>query len=130
MVRPGAQETGQTISGKKGKDLVIGEALEIDYFYETLSSLKNDQVFKGRQEDAQEFLSFLLNRLHDEMIRCLESVDANRQSSSAPSSSAQAQPQATSTQVNGAGADLNDDEWQEVGKKNRAYVTRRVSGIF
>lgn len=126
MVRPSGQETGQTITGKKGKDLVIGDALEIDYFYETLSSLKADQVFKGRQEDAQEFLSFLLNHLHEEMIRCVETFDGTRQSSSAPSSGGNTATQAASSQVNGTSADVNDDEWQEVGKKNKAYVTRRV----
>jgi hypothetical protein len=31
---------------KKQRDLVIGEAFEIDFFYETLASLKADLTFK------------------------------------------------------------------------------------
>lgn len=80
-----------------------------------------DFEFKGRQEDAQEFLSFLLNRLHDEMVKCLESQDSK-----------------IIDQINGDHCNGNnegdgeeeDDEWKEVGKKNRAFVTRRVNINF
>jgi hypothetical protein len=40
MVREKLQDT------KKPKELVIGEPFEIDFFYETLASLKADLAFK------------------------------------------------------------------------------------
>jgi ubiquitin carboxyl-terminal hydrolase 10 len=84
---------------------------------------------KGRQEDAQEFLSFLLNRLHDEMVKCLESQDPAKQQEHMASPAAQqngfAHAAANGTQHD-ANAEDGADEWQEVGRKNRAFITRRV----
>ena len=47
----------------------VGPAFEPSYVYKMLHALRNETSFQvaGRQEDAEEFLSLLLNSLHEEM---------------------------------------------------------------
>jgi hypothetical protein len=140
----GSNTGGILIKSSNSKELIIGEPFEIEYFYEALAGMKADLKFNvGRQEDAQEFLTFLLNRLHEEMIKCLESLNANTKlPSSFTSSSALSsiQTPVDHSKLNGnSGAtvkslneentnnQLDADDWKEVGKKNRAFVTRKVS---
>uniref|UniRef100_A0A2P2JCX4 ubiquitinyl hydrolase 1 n=1 Tax=Rhizophora mucronata TaxID=61149 RepID=A0A2P2JCX4_RHIMU len=66
---------------------------------------------RPRQEDAQEFLSFIMDRMHDELLKL------------------EGQP----VGINGAGSSLvssaEDDEWETVGPKNKSAVTRTQSFI-
>ncbi|KAI8909773.1 ubiquitin carboxyl-terminal hydrolase 10 [Gorgonomyces haynaldii] len=64
-----------------------------EYVYEAIRKKQPDTV-KGRQEDAQEFLGFLLDGLHEELIG----------KSSVPKS--------------------QEDEWMQVGKKNKTVTAR------
>lgn len=53
--------------GEKEKDFKGDEALLPDWFYDVFpSSVYNGQT--GSQEDAEEFMTFVLNGLHDELI--------------------------------------------------------------
>lgn len=121
MVRSTSNTDQVKLSASNGKELVIGEPFEIDYFYEALSMLKSEITFKsGRQEDAQEFLSFLLNRIHEEMVKCLSSLNPEQVK--------------TESLLNGNKNDHEEinnnqdeaEEWKEVGKKNRALITRKA----
>ena len=127
-----AHESGKAATFN-GKDISIGEPFEIEHFYETLVGLRAsaELTFKtGRQEDAQEFLSLLLNRLHEEMVNCLESLNPSTQSASSN------QQNNEHSKLNGAASGVQEakdeagvedsDEWKEVGKKNRAYITRKA----
>ena len=99
-------------------NLVIGEPLGIEYFYETLGNLKAEARFKsGRQEDAQEFLSFLLNRIHDEMVSCLDSLNTNLNKIINIQ---------TENEVVVETEEPDDSDWNVVGKKNRSHIIRRV----
>ncbi|XP_038711944.1 ubiquitin carboxyl-terminal hydrolase 24-like isoform X2 [Tripterygium wilfordii] len=68
-------------------------------------------VFSPRQEDAQEFLSFLMDQMHDELLK----LDGQ------------------STGIWGSKSSVvslaEDDEWETVGPKNKSAVTRTQSFI-
>ncbi|KAF2322460.1 hypothetical protein GH714_017168 [Hevea brasiliensis] len=61
---------------------------------------------RPRQEDAQEFLSFIMDQMHDELLKF----------------------EGQSASINGAKSTLvsskEDDEWETVGPKNKSAVTR------
>jgi ubiquitin C-terminal hydrolase len=46
----------------------FGEAFSPEYVYDALRGLKRFDSMKGRQEDAEEFLGFLLGGLHEEFL--------------------------------------------------------------
>lgn len=68
-------------------------------------------TFVYRQEDAQEFLSFIMDQMHDELLKFEgQSVGVNGAKSALVSST-------------------EDDEWETVGAKNKSAVTRTQSFI-
>ena len=99
---------------KKVDDLPLGKNFEPNTVYNALSKASTADSFgHGRQEDAEEFLLMLLNGLTDEMQAILK-------------------PQAAVSAENGDLAeggeeeeDGDDDEWKEVGPKNKGVITRR-----
>ncbi|KAK4285429.1 hypothetical protein QN277_002127 [Acacia crassicarpa] len=63
---------------------------------------------RPRQEDAQEFLSFVMDQMHDELVKLKGQSSVNGGNSSLVSS-------------------VEDDEWETVGPKNKSAVTRTQS---
>ena len=97
---------------RKKDDIVTGISLEPGYVYNMLLNLE-DETFKvvdGRQEDAEEFLSCLLNGLSDEMSGKMKLVEND-------------QPDEIDE------AEEDDDDWKEVGARGRSCVTRRVADL-
>ncbi|KAL5762599.1 hypothetical protein ACOSP7_018863 [Xanthoceras sorbifolium] len=66
---------------------------------------------RPRQEDAQEFLSFIMDQMHDELLKLQGQVASTNGSKSSLVSSEE------------------DDEWETVGPKNKSAVTRTQSFI-
>ena len=84
----------------KKEDPYFGTSFEPSFVYKMLSKTRSD-TFKveGRQEDAEEFLSCLLNGLHDEMIEILKITDRETASS-------------TADKTNVKPSSLDDEDWQ------------------
>ena len=92
---------------KKADDLPIGKTVEASSIYSMLLDTKSDtfKVIEGRQEDAEEFLTFLLNGINDEIQAVLKPNDGNNNDEDEE--------------------EFDADEWKEVGPKNKSCTTRR-----
>ncbi|XP_057976785.1 ubiquitin carboxyl-terminal hydrolase 24 [Malania oleifera] len=71
----------------------------------------NSTSGRPRQEDAQEFLSFIMDQMHDELLKLQGQVSSLKGGKSSLISSAE------------------DDEWETVGRKNKSAVTRTQSFV-
>ncbi|XVE69524.1 hypothetical protein DITRI_Ditri09bG0159000 [Diplodiscus trichospermus] len=71
--------------------------------------LPNSISGRPRQEDAQEFLSFIMDQMHDELIKLQGQYGSSNGVRSSIVSS------------------IEDDEWETVGPKNKSAVTRTQS---
>jgi len=117
------------------KKIEYGEPFLPEYVYYALRGLKRFNSMKGRQEDAEEFLCFLLDGLHEEfltgkLIKCLIIIrlkvnlftniilvqEENQNIVTQPDKN-------TKSRTNGK----NDGEWMEVGPRNKTSFTRTVS---
>ncbi|ORX90054.1 cysteine proteinase [Basidiobolus meristosporus CBS 931.73] len=92
------------------------DAFVPEYVYDALRSLKRFNSMRGRQEDAEEFLGFLLDGLHEECMSILPQVTDSQEDPSEPSHEG----------TNGTGA---GSEWMEVGPRNKTSVTRATEVI-
>ncbi|XP_071479256.1 ubiquitin carboxyl-terminal hydrolase 10-A-like [Diadema antillarum] len=110
-------------------DIRPGMPFEPTIIYQMLSVAQTSLAVKqGRQEDAEEFLSCLLNGLHDEMTSLIQLANGED-----PQQLEENQNGPTVAIGNGDvgnenpedGSDDND-EWEQVGPRNKTSITRRA----
>ena len=94
---------------RKKEDLPTGNALEPSYVYRTLLQLESEtfKVVEGRQEDAEEFLTCMLNMISDEMSSLLKLTEVQQRCEGGEESS-----------------EGGNAEWQEVTARGRSCITR------
>lgn len=85
-----------------------GEPFVPEYVYNALRNQKKFDTLRGRQEDSEEFLCFLLDGLHEEMATVLKEQKDKKDAEAAAAAAA-----------NGEGND-----WLEVGAKNKTSNLR------
>ncbi|KAF2271166.1 cysteine proteinase [Lojkania enalia] len=94
-----------------------GDPLAPEYVYDVIKRLPRfDNMKRGQQEDAEEFLGFLLAGLHDE---CAHVIKNDRVTNGANSISSPRAERSGSL----------DSGWLEVGKKQKASVTQSSGAI-
>ncbi|KAI8975379.1 hypothetical protein BDF20DRAFT_906728 [Mycotypha africana] len=90
-----------------------GEPFVPEYVYNALREQQKFDTLRGRQEDSEEFLCFLLDGLHEEMTAVLKEQNDKREAEAAAAKAA-------------AG---NNDEWLEVGANNKTSNLRPAVGF-
>ena len=100
------QSTEKTRDWNK-KEVVMGMPFEPTYVYKLLSQVKTSLSQQGKQEDAEEFLSCILNGLHEEMV--------------------QLQGERTQQDDHNNVDDQTVGDWEQVGPRNKSMVTRKAS---
>jgi len=119
------------------EDLPKGDPIEPRCIYEVLGSIKSE-CLKGRQEDAEEFLSSVLNGLHEEMIGLLRLGTSDQEKKPLNGDHSTANGHIDKDENGDSFADIddhdndtiNDDDdanlWKEVSSRHKAMPTRSV----
>ncbi|KAI1416304.1 cysteine proteinase [Hypoxylon sp. FL1857] len=96
-----------------------GEPFTPEFVYDAIRKLPRfASMRRGHQQDAEEFLGFLLEALHDECAQVMRHLPESSATTTAANSST-ATPSATSPTST---SDTND--WLEVGRRQRSAITR------
>ncbi|KAL4630274.1 ubiquitin carboxyl-terminal hydrolase 10-like isoform X2, partial [Arapaima gigas] len=112
---------------KMVKDIRPGVPFEPDYIYRLLTVIKSSLSERGRQEDAEEYLGYILNGLHEEMLalkKLLLPQEEKVSTLNGQEPQSRAEEDMTERQDEGS-----DDEWEQVGPRNKTSVTRQADFV-
>uniref|UniRef100_A0A672NM91 Ubiquitin carboxyl-terminal hydrolase n=1 Tax=Sinocyclocheilus grahami TaxID=75366 RepID=A0A672NM91_SINGR len=122
---PVPSKAKQQAAGEKiMKDLRVGAPFEPTYIYK-LTLIKSSLSEKGRQEDAEEYLGFILNGLHEEML-ALKKLISPQEETPTPNGP-ESQPGVEEDPAEKE--EGSDDEWEQVGPRNKTSITRQADFI-
>ncbi|XP_056134410.1 ubiquitin carboxyl-terminal hydrolase 10 [Lampris incognitus] len=117
----------QAVGDKIMKDIRPGVPFEPTYIYRLLTLIKSSLSEKGRQEDAEEYLGFTLNGLHEEMLALKKLISPQEEKAPTPNGP-ESQPgleeDAADKEEEGS-----EDEWEQVGPRNKTSITRQADFI-
>ncbi|KYO37903.1 ubiquitin carboxyl-terminal hydrolase 10 [Alligator mississippiensis] len=117
----------QALGDKIMRDIRPGAAFEPTYIYRLLTVIKSSLSEKGRQEDAEEYLGFILNGLHEEMLilkKLLSPQNEKLSVSNGPETQTINEEEDPEEQGEGS-----EDEWEQVGPRNKSSVTRQADFV-
>ncbi|XP_013882861.1 ubiquitin carboxyl-terminal hydrolase 10 isoform X3 [Austrofundulus limnaeus] len=118
----------QNVGDKIVKDIRPGVPFEPTYIYKLLTLIKSSLSEKGRQEDAEEYLGFTLNGLHEEMLALKKLILPQDEKAPTPNG-----PESQQGVEEDKEADKeeegSEDEWEQVGPRNKTSVTRQADFI-
>ncbi|KAM6353831.1 ubiquitin carboxyl-terminal hydrolase 10 isoform 2-T2 [Alca torda] len=117
----------QALGDKIVRDIRPGAAFEPTYIYRLLTVIKSSLSEKGRQEDAEEYLGFILNGLHEEMLTLKKLLSPHNEKLSV-SNGPEAQTLHEDEEQDDQG-EGSEDEWEQVGPRNKSSVTRQADFI-
>jgi ubiquitin carboxyl-terminal hydrolase 10 len=102
-------------------DLATGPAFEPANVYRMLQVIEANKSFKlGKQEDAEEFLSCILDGLHEEMSTLIKFAKGTLSDSIAANGSLM-------EDVSVEESSDNEDSWEQVGPKKKSVLTQRAN---
>ncbi|XP_072135991.1 ubiquitin carboxyl-terminal hydrolase 10 isoform X1 [Mobula birostris] len=111
---------------KSVKDIRTGVPFEPTYIYRLLTVIKSSLSEKGRQEDAEEYLGFILNGLHEEMLALKKLITPQNEKNTVSNGPESQQGAEEDQEEQGEGS---EDEWEQVGPRNKTSVTRQADFI-
>ncbi|XP_026569726.1 ubiquitin carboxyl-terminal hydrolase 10 isoform X2 [Pseudonaja textilis] len=119
----------QALSDKIARDIRPGAAFEPTYIYRLLTVIKSSlsekvRIPHGRQEDAEEYLGFILNGLHEEMLILKKLLSPHSEISNGPETQLVNEEDEQEDQGEGS-----EDEWEQVGPRNKSSVTRQADFV-
>uniref|UniRef100_A0A8D0U1K7 Ubiquitin carboxyl-terminal hydrolase n=1 Tax=Sus scrofa TaxID=9823 RepID=A0A8D0U1K7_PIG len=124
----------QALGDKIMRDIRPGAAFEPTYIYRLLTVIKSSLSEKGRQEDAEEYLGFILNGLHEEMLSLKKLLSPDNEKLTVSNGPQSHLVDEDEQEEPGEGS---EDEWEQVGPRNKTSVTRQadfvqtpITGIF
>ncbi|XP_078525987.1 ubiquitin carboxyl-terminal hydrolase 10 [Lissotriton helveticus] len=110
------------------KDIRPGVAFEPTYMYKLLMVIKSSLSEKNRQEDAEEYLGFILNGLHEEMVELKKFLCPQNENVSV-SNGPDSQPGNEYLHLLDELGEGSEDEWEQVGPRNKSSVTRQADFV-
>ncbi|XP_054627038.1 ubiquitin carboxyl-terminal hydrolase 10 isoform X1 [Dunckerocampus dactyliophorus] len=117
----------QAVADKLVKDIRPGVPFEPTYIYRLLTLTKSSLSEKGRQEDAEEYLGFTLNGLHEEML-ALKKLIAPQEEKAPTPNGPESQPGVEEDDADKE-EEGSEDEWEQVGPRNKTSITRQADFV-
>ncbi|XP_045889265.1 ubiquitin carboxyl-terminal hydrolase 10 isoform X4 [Micropterus dolomieu] len=117
----------QAVGDKAMKDIRPGAPFEPTYIYRLLTLIKSSLSEKGRQEDAEEYLGFTLNGLHEEMLALKKLISPQEEKAPTPNGP-ESQP-GVEEDVADKEEEGSEDEWEQVGPRNKTSITRQADFV-
>uniref|UniRef100_A0A8C5LB43 Ubiquitin carboxyl-terminal hydrolase n=1 Tax=Jaculus jaculus TaxID=51337 RepID=A0A8C5LB43_JACJA len=121
----------QVLGEKTVRDIHPGAAFEPTYIYRLLMVIKSSLSEKGRQEDDEEYLCFILNGFHEEMLSLKKLLSPELTISNGPRS------HLVNDEEQDEEGEGSEDEWEQVGPRNKTSITCQaefvqtpITGIF